>query len=308
MMKVLLTMLPLMMQPLMMRPLTTARLPRPALVALLCSFVSSTALASPPLKFAPHEAEYELHLDQNRPNSQVLRADGKLLFTLTDGCDGWTTDQKMEIKFLYAQGQQATITVQTSSWEANDGSSYTFSSRTLNNGKETEAFRGKASLSAAGGEASYSLPKGKTLKIAAGAIFPNQHTILILQRALAGEKVPNQQVFDGTDDKALSDVSVFLGKPQVMADDKTVPEKLRREPLLQGQAWATHLAFFPVADKPNKQPDDEMEAIGTPDYELKLDLLANSVARGLLIDYGNFTVRGTINRLKSLPESGCTPR
>lgn len=287
----------------LMMPIIT----RASLALLPGLLLSSVALASPPLKFAPHEAEYELHLDQNRPNSQVLRADGKLVFTLSDGCDGWTTDQKMEIKFLYAQGQQATITVNTSSWEANDGSSYTFSSRTLNNGKETEAFRGKASLSATGGEASYSLPKGKTVKIAPGVMFPNQHTIMILQRAVAGEKVPNQRVFDGTDDKALSDVSVFLGKPLAMADDKNVPEKLRKDPLLQGTSWATHLAFFPVPDKTAKQPVEEPDEISTPDYELKLDLLANSVARGLSIDYGNFTVRGTINRLKSLPESGCTP-
>lgn len=281
----------------------------PALLALLPSLLfSQAALASPPLKFAPHEAEYELHLDQNRPNSQVLRADGKLLFTLTDGCDGWTTDQKMEIKFLYAQGQQATITVNTSSWEANDGSSYTFSSRTLNNGKETEAFRGKASLAAAGGEAVYSLPKGKTVKIAPGVVFPNQHTVTVLQSALTGSKVPNQRVFDGTDDKAISDVSVFLGKPQPLSADKNVPDKLRNDPLLQGNAWATHLAFFPVPEKGGKQPADEADESGTPDYELKLDLLANSVARGMAIDYGNFTVRGTIKSLKSLPESGCAPR
>lgn len=283
------------------------KLSRVALALLPCLLFSPAVLASPPLKFAPHEAEYELHLDQNRPNSQVLRADGKLIFTLSDGCDGWTTDQKMEIKFLYAQGQQATITVRTSSWEANDGSSYTFSSRTLNNGKETEAFRGKASLSATGGEASYSLPKGKTVKIAPGVMFPNQHTIMILQRAMTGDKVPNQRVFDGTDDKALSDVSVFLGKPQTMADDKNVPEKLRKDPLLQGSSWATHLAFFPIPDKTAKQQPEETDEISTPDYELKLDLLANSVARGLSIDYGNFTVRGTINSLKSLPESGCAP-
>ena len=100
---------------------------------------------------------------------------------------------------------------------------------------------------------------------------------------------------------------VRLGKPLAMADDKNVPEKLRKDPLLQGTSWATHLAFFPVPDKTAKQPVEEPDEISTPDYELKLDLLANSVARGLSIDYGNFTVRGTINRLKSLPESGCTP-
>ncbi len=277
-----------------------------ASVALL-AMLAPAAVAAP--KFAPHTAVYDLHLDQNRPNSQVLRADGKLTFTFSDACDGWTTDQHLELKFLYAQGQQATVTVKTSSWEANDGTSYTFASRTLNNGRETESFRGKARLDGKeGGSATYTLPKPKTVKIKPGTIFPNQHTAMIMQAALAGSKVPNQYVFDGTDEKAQSDVSVFLGKPQQLAEDKTVPEKLRQNPLLQGTAWPTQLAFFPLpaADSKNAKADDDMDESGTPDYELKLDLLPNSVARGMLIDYGNFTVRGTIKSLESLPESGCT--
>lgn len=276
------------------------------LLALL-SASPAQAVASP--KFAPHIAVYDLHLDQNRPNSQVLRADGKLTFTFSDACEGWTTDQQLELKFLYAQGQQATVIVKTSSWEANDGTSYTFASRTLNNGKETEAFRGKATLAGKeGGTATYTLPKPRTVKIRPGTIFPNQHTEMIMQAALNGAKVPNQLVFDGTDEKAQSDISVFLGKPQQLDADKSVPDKLRQSPLLQGTAYPTQLAFFPLPDSDGKHAKDEseMDEAGTPDYELKLDLLPNSVARGLLIDYGNFTVRGTIKSLESLPESGCS--
>lgn len=268
-----------------------------------------TQAAPAAVNFAPHEAVYTLRLDQNRPNSQVMRADGKLTFTLTDACDGWTTDQKLEIGFVYAMGQQTKLVVTTSSWEAKDGSSYTFSSRTLNNGRQSETYRGKATLTASGGEAVYSQPAGKIVKIPAGAIFPNQHSTQIIQAALAGTKVQNQLVFDGTDNKAQSDVSVFLGKPVALEDDKGVPTDLRKDPLLQGKATPTHLAFYAVQDASGKngnnpEEDDETGA-GTPDYELKLDLLPNSVARGLMIDYGSFSMRGTMASLKTLDNTAC---
>lgn len=273
--------------------------------------LSALAEAAPSVNFAPHEAVYTLRLDQNRPNSQVMRADGKLTFTLTDACDGWTTDQKLEIAFVYTMGQQTKLVVTTSSWEAKDGSSYTFSSRTMNNGRQSEAFRGKATLTASGGQAVYSQPNGKIVKIPAGAIFPNQHSMLIIQAALDGKKVQNQLVFDGTDNKAQSDVSVFLGKPVALDDDKSVPNDLRLIPLLQGKATPTHLAFYALQDttakdKDGNSPDvaDETGA-STPDYELKLDLLANSVARGMTIDYGSFSMRGTMASLKALDTSTC---
>lgn len=273
--------------------------------------LATTAQAAPAVSFAPHEAVYTLKLHENRPNSQVMRADGKLTFTLTDACDGWTTDQKLEIGFVYAMGQQTKLVVTTSSWEAKDGTSYTFSSRTLNNGQQSENFRGKATLTASGGEALYSQPAGKTVKIPAGAIFPNQHSTLIIQAALAGAKVQNQLVFDGTDNKAQSDVSVFLGKPVALDDDKDVPGELRQNPLLQGKATPAHLAFYAVPDASanskngNGANDTDETGAGTPDYELKLNLLPNSVARGLMIDYGSFTMRGTIASLKTLDNSAC---
>jgi hypothetical protein len=281
---------------------------RHSLFAIASLLLSTTALQAEAstLKIAPHEAVYDLQMDQNRPNSQILRADGSMTFTLADACDGWTVDQKLELKFLYAQGEQSTILVTTSSWEAKDGKTYNFTSRTLNNGKQTEIFRGKANLTGTGGEAVYALPKDKKVKIPANAMFPNQHTLMILQHALAGEKVPNQLVFDGTDEKAQSDVSVFLGKSIALADEKNLSDTLQTNPLLQGVAYPASLAFFalPEANKKNEQANENEG--GTPDYEIKLDLLANGIARKLLIDYGHFTVRGLMKTIKPLPESGCT--
>jgi len=282
------------------------QLSRPALIALLllCSPVVQGATLP---KLAPHEATYELHLEQNRPSSHVVSADGKLVFILGDSCEGWTNEQNLDLQFVYTQGEAAKVAIRTSSWEAKDGSRYTFSSRTLNNDKETEAFRGKAQMEAKGGTAIYTQPKDKKIVLSRDTLFPTQHSLIVIQAALAGQKVPNQMVFDGTDANAQSDVSVFLGKPIALADDKTVAESLRGSPLLQGLAWPTQMAFFAKPD-PNAKLDDEASNNaddGLPDYELMLDLLPNGVARKLLIDYGNFSVRGKLTQLKPLPDTGC---
>lgn len=289
-----------------------------AVLALLLPSAAALAAPAAALKAAPHQAVYKLELDQNRQNSHVVRADGTLTFALSDACDGWMTDQKLEIRFLYAQGAQANVVVNTSSWEAKDGSSYHFTSRTLNNGEETEVFRGKARLTPEGGEAVYSQPPGKTVKIMPGAVFPNQHNMRILAHAALGGPMPSQVVFDGTDAKAQNEVSVFMSRPVALAADKSVPDALRKEPLLQGAAWPTQLAFFPLPqekgtpgggqDAGQGQSADTLDddlASGTPDYELKLDLLPNSVARKLLIDYGHFSVKGTITAVKAIPATAC---
>lgn len=270
---------------------------------------ASSLLAEP--KLAPHEATYRLELEQNRPASQVISASGKLVFMLNDSCDGWTNDQMLEIRLLYTEGEQTNLVVKNSSWEAKDGSIYTFASRTLRNGEQAEIYRGRASLSATGGEAVYSVPAGRTLQLSAGTVFPAQHSLMILRHAQAGEKVPARIVFDGTDEQAESEVSVFLSKPVPLADDKSITDSLRKHPLLQQAAWPTQLAFFSREDekKPKASDNDDATddtASGTPDYELRLDLLPNNVARRVLIDYGTFTMRGTLSELKSLPDAGCT--
>ena len=49
------------------------------------------------------------------------------------------------------------------------------------------------------------------------------------------------------------------------------------------------------------------QAIGTanPEYELALDLLANGIARSMLLDYGDFAVDARLVQIQALPRPRC---
>jgi hypothetical protein len=280
----------------------------------LCSAAASAApLAAVPASFVPHEAVYQLALAQNRPSSHVTSATGTMVFLLRDTCDGWTTDQTLDIQILSAEGDSTQLRVQNSSWEAKDGQTYHFTSRTVSNTDEPEIFRGQARLSASGGEAVYTLPRSKRVALRAGTLFPNHYTALVLSDGLAGRSVPSQRVFDGTDENAESDVTVFVGKPSAASSDANLAADLQKHPLLQQPAWPIQLAFFSAAT-PTKTSsstagtdaiEDRDTASGLPDYELGMDMTAGGVARRMLMDYGSFSVRGTLQKLRALPMSFC---
>ena len=56
-----------------------------------------------------------------------------------------------------------------------------------------------------------------------------------------------------------------------------------KSPLLDRPGWRIQLAFFSA----------DPEAL-TPDYEIGMDLLDNGISRNLSIDYGDYTIRGTL--------------
>jgi hypothetical protein len=44
---------------------------------------------------------------------------------------------------------------------------------------------------------------------------------------------------------------------------------------------------------------------GEPDYEMNLTLLKNGVARDMQLDYGDFSVSGTLTNIEPLPAGNC---
>ena len=45
--------------------------------------------------------------------------------------------------------------------------------------------------------------------------------------------------------------------------------------------------------------------VDLPDYETTVHLLENGIARELLLDYGNFKIRGILDKVKFSPEPSC---
>ncbi len=117
--------------------------------------------------------------------------------------------------------------------------------------------------------------------------------MLIIKHARDGDQSVSYQVFDGARLDGAFQVNAVIGKP---------PRPTGPVPLVRGdvgllrnqQAWGVRFAFFANGDQGAQ-----------PEYELALDLLANGVARSMLLDYGDFAVDAKLIQIQALPRPKC---
>ena len=242
---------------------------------------------------APHRALYSMALGSTKSNSGVVGATGTMTYVWGETCDGWTVEQRYKLRMQYAESSEVEITSNYVTWESKDGLRYRFNERKMRNGEVDEEVRGEASLEGQGkgGTATFSRPKQETVDLPAGTIFPTAHTILILDRAAAGEQFVSKNVFDGASEETAVQVSAFIGqelKPDVSADNAV------KSPLLERPSWRIRLAFFSADQKSEK-----------PDYELGMRLYDNGVSRDMLLDYGDFAVKAKLDEIEALPKPNC---
>jgi hypothetical protein len=224
-------------------------------------------------------------------------------------CDGWTVEQRYELTINYAESQDVHIVSNFVTWESKDGLRYRFNQKETRNGTVDEEIRGSAQLDGPGkgGTITFEKPQPQTMKLPEGALFPSAHTILLIERAKAGDNFVSRQVFDGATVEGAVLVSAVLGpkagpKPGAEADAKVDPNAKGdraaadslNDPILQRPGWHVRLAFFPA--DPNAEK---------PDYELGMLLLDNGVSRDMLIDYGDYTIKAQLAKIEALGKPHC---
>ncbi len=257
-------------------------------------FLSDSAKADA-IKIAPHRAIYKMSLGKVKGGSAVTSATGTMTFDWADMCDGWAIQQHMKIHFFYAEGDEGAVDSDVVTWESKDGRNYHFNVRRLFDGQEDDVFRGRAALDETEGKVVYAVPKDKeSVRLSSDVLFPSAHTKMILEKAMAGEKLFTRPVFDGSDEAGYAYVSAFIGKKTAAAQNGEKLSELKDHALLDQSAWPIRLAFY--------RPDDQS---GKPDYEMDLVLQANGVARAMTIDYGDFSVVGVLASLEPATDVSC---
>jgi hypothetical protein len=254
-------------------------------------FAAMPSVPSVAAEIAPHRALYTMTLGTTRNDSGVTDAHGTMAYEWGETCNGWTVEQRYRLKMRYAETPDVDITSNFVTWESKDGLQYRFNQKQTRNGEVEEDIRGEARLEGPGkgGVAEFEKPQPQTLKLPPGVMFPSAHTIMLIDKARAGESFISRQVFDGaTTDNAVQ-VSAVIGT-RLTADQAAA----KLNPLLERPGWRLRLAFFPVDSKVEK-----------PDYELGMRLLDNGVSQDMLIDYGEYSIRATMDDIEPLPRPSC---
>lgn len=260
---------------------------RPTTLALIVLTAGSAGAS----EIVPHRALYTLSLVRASDDSGVTGARGTMAYQWGETCNGWTIEQRYRLKMGYSESPDVTIASNFVTWEGKDGLKYRFNQLERQDGKQDEDVRGSAQLDGPGkgGAVTFEKPAGKSFPLPPGTLFPTAHTLLLLKLAAAGQNFVAKQVFDGAAVEGSVLVSAVIG-PKVEPD----AEAAKKSPLLNRPGWRVRLAFFPADPKAEK-----------PDYELGMLLLDNGISRDMVIDYGDYAIRATLDDIEALDKPAC---
>jgi hypothetical protein len=248
---------------------------------------------------APHRAVYDLTLTTTRGGTGVTAVAGRMVYELVgSACEGYTQNMRFVTRIMHQSGSTSVTDLRSSTWEDAVGKRFRFDSSQFRDERATEVTAGDAArLATEEIKVDLTKPAKRSLSIPAGAYFPIQHTIALIQAARAGKSSFRADLYDGSDkgEKVYDTVSA-VGRPQAPGANRKLPEVKNADRLNAVQAWPVSIAYF----EPRSGGLDAL-----PVYEIAFLMFDNGVSRKLHIDYGDFALEGDLREFAFHPPSKC---
>ncbi len=257
----------------------------------------SLAAAANAAAVAPHRAIYDLTLMRTAEGSGVQSANGRLAFEIEgSSCEGFTVSFRMATKYHPREGKPTLIDTMTTSYEGPGALDFRHQVKESIDRQVKEEVRVRVTRSATGaeGEGTMSSKPGETFTLAPDTLLPMQHQLRLMALGEAGGGRDSAVIFDGSDGPTSYRVISFVGKaraPGAIARDAGNPAAA---PLAQTGSWPMTISYYKL--------DSDSE---TPEYQVSFDMYENGVANGLVLDYGDFALSGTLRDLKLHPQTAC---
>ena len=255
--------------------------------------------AKEPGKLVAHRAIYEMTLDEARSASGITGIDGRMVFEFTgSACDGYSLNMRMVTQMTDTQGQTNMTDLRSSTWEQGDGKKFRFQSAQYLNDKLGDVTMGRA-VRAAPSEAvnvKLSQPSRAELDISGQIFFPTQHSLALIEKAISGQSLFQARIYDGSEKgRKVYETTAFIGNEIKPGADEAKLEAVAKEKKLgELPSWPVSIGYFEA-----KTGDL------TPSYQIDFRLYENGVSRQLLIDYGDFSIEGTLTSLEYLQAKEC---
>ena len=237
----------------------------------------------------PHVAEYHFKMSHAEPGSSIVDASGVLGYRFEKVCDGWVTEMQQIMILQGAEGTPVNSAYSITQWEDFVGSEYRFRMSDYLDGTKVDEIVGKAVRQNDMVKVTYEIPVEVEEELPADAMFPTQHSLVLLKRAQDGEKFANDLVFDGSGDTPTNRVAVVISDRKDAANAADDPDAIAQSPFHR-----MSLAFYPIGAAENG-----------PTTEMAVDFAENGVAHAMRFDYGEFEVFGTLDKVTRLPMPDC---
>ena len=238
-------------------------------------------------------------LDDARTASGITGIDGRMVFEFTGSeCDGYSLNMRMVTQMTDSQGQTNLTDLRSSTWEQGDGQKFRFQSAQYLNDKLGDVTMGRA-VRESPNEAikvKLSQPSRAELNLSGQVLFPTQHSLALINAARSGQSLFQARIYDGSEKgRKVYDTTAFIGrKVEAGADADKLEPAAKEKGLYQLASWPVSIGYF-----------EPKGGDLTPSYQIDFRLYENGVSRELLIDYGDFSIHGTLTALEYLKPAEC---
>ena len=242
--------------------------------------------------FKPHRAAYDLTLKSSESGSGIAALAGKMVYEVQGSvCEGYAIEFRLITEVTASNGLLRQTDVQTSSFEAGDGSDFQFLSRTFLNRKLTQESRGAATRVDGTLQINLKKPEKKNVSFEKQILFPSQHFFEIIRHAQAGTKFLSANLYDGSEKgDTFFETAAVIGKPREIS---VQPGELPSE---DATHWPVTISYYDSS----KGAVDSM-----PIYTLRFLTNAPGVSRHLNMDYNSFVIQGKLSDLTFFPVQSC---
>ena len=252
-----------------------------------------------PEKLVAHRAIYEMTLDNARTASGITGIDGRMVFEFTGSeCDGYSLNMRMVTQMTDSQGQTNLTDLRSSTWEQGDGQKFRFQSAQYLNDKLGDVTMGRAVRESPNQAVKVRLsqPSHAELDLTGQVLFPTQHSLALIDAARAGQSLFQAKIYDGSEKgRKVYDTTAFIGsKVEAGADADKLEPAAKEKGLGELASWPVSMGYF-----------EPKGSDLTPSYQIDFRLYENGVSRELRIDYGDFSIHGTLSGLEYLKPTEC---
>jgi hypothetical protein len=269
------------------------RFKRPSALALACPLLFAAGAAHAQAALAPHRAVYDIMLQDASERSGITGINGRMVYEFNgSACEGYTVSFRFVTQIDTAEVSRMTDQ-QTTTYEDAEGKSFNFVTKSFVDQALDREIKGVARREDGATQVKIDRPAENDISLAATQ-FPTQHLVELIDKAEAGENFYETNLFDGSENAdRIMTTTVIIGKPdETAADDEEFRAAKAIEPK---KFWPVSIAYFDLS----KADGEEL-----PDYRIDFKLHENGITRDLVMDYGDFSMKGKLVDLAVFDNAG----
>jgi hypothetical protein len=250
------------------------------------------------VRLASHRAIYDLKLADSRGRRSLSAVQGRIVYDFAGtSCEGYTLQFRQVTELDNGEGKVVVSDLRSTTWEEAAGQSYRFNFQNYLSEKLVDSVDGRAERRNEAIGVKLAKPGDKQFTLETATVFPTEHIRRIVVAAREGKSLLEVPLYDGSESgEKLYSTLTIIGQA-IPPDQRKPDDAAAGQGALDGlKRWPVTISYFDRSKHGGEQ---------TPVYSIKFELYENGLSRALILDYGDFSISGTMTTLEMRDTKPC---